>query len=178
MWVAMRIACLLSLIPLALAGGCAGMIATSGVNLDNFESMNDVHTKFGEPCATGSTKGSCKEDDPVPQNAAFYEEYRTRLKIADRDWCDGDGYAIFLISTAGTIEFFLFPQQLYYLTKHTITGQTLRIIYDTNGKVIAGQLDGKYLGLRPHYLTKEHEGDSKHESDSPPLPPPSFPSQP
>jgi hypothetical protein len=151
-WAAMRVACLLSLIQLTLVSGCAGMIATSGIKLDTFETMDEVHTTFGEPSATGSAKDAFKKGQNVPKEAAFYEDFRTRLKIADRDWCDGDGYAIVLIATCGTGELFLFPQQLYDLTKHTITGQTLRIIYDTRGRVLAGQLDGKDLYLRPPYF--------------------------
>jgi hypothetical protein len=169
----MRVACLLSLIPLAFTEGCAGLIATSGIDLDAFETSNEVHAKFGEPRATGSAKGTFKEGQPVPESAAFYEDYRTRQKISDRLWCDGDGYAISLVATAGTIEFLLLPQQLYYFTKHKITGQTLRMIYDANGKVVAGQLDGKNLFLHPHSLTTHEAASPSPPAISlPPLPGP------
>ena len=149
-----------------LPTGCAGMIATSGIKLDTFETIDEIHAKFGEPCMTGSAKDAFKESKPVYENAVFYEDYHTRQKIADRDWADGDGYAIGLIVTLGTAELLLFPHELFKLTKHEITGQTLRIVYDANGKVVAGQLDGENLYLHPHYHTSSKE-------DSPSLPPPS-----
>jgi hypothetical protein len=149
-----------------LPTGCAGMIAKSGIDLDAFESVNEVHSKFGEPCVKGSATDLAKGEQSIPKNQAFYEDYHTRLKISDRDWTHGDGYAMALSVTLGTVELLLVPEQLYYLTKHAITGQTLRIIYDSNGKVVAGELDGKPLYLDPHYHTTSKE-------KSPSLPPPS-----
>jgi len=142
----MRIAYLLFLVPATLSGGCAGLIAGAGTDPTEFKTKEEVHANFGEPCASGSVEGTLEKDQHTPRDAAFYEDYMTRRKIADRSFSDSMGaYGLCFISTLGTIELLLVPQQLYLMTKRTIAGQTLRIIYDANGKVVGGQLDGEEI---------------------------------
>lgn len=139
----MRIVTFLLLIPIAFAGGCAGMIAQCGTDPTALKTQKEVHDTFGEPVETGSQVGVTKEGEFVPKDAAFYEDYTTRRKIATP--YPGDGYIIFLIGSLGTLDLLLVPQQFCLMTKRAITGQTVRIIYDSNGKVIAVNLDGESL---------------------------------
>jgi len=141
----MRIAYLLFLVPVAFSGGCAGFIAGLGTNLNDFETIEQIHAKFGEPDASGSTNGEFKKGQVIHRDAMFYEDYAIRRKIADTGWCDGDGYAIEWISSLGTIDLLLVPQQLFIAAKRSIMGQRLRIIYDSHGRVVGCQIDGEDL---------------------------------
>lgn len=144
----MRSAYLLFLVPTIFSGGCAQMMAESGMDLSNFKSNEAIHAKFGEPCASGSTEGAFNKDQYVPRDAAFYEDYLTRRKLSTP--YTSIGYGMILVMTLGTIEPLLVTDQLFRITKRTIMGQTLRVIYDADGKVLGFHLDGESVYLPSH----------------------------
>jgi hypothetical protein len=143
----MRIAYLLFLVPIVFSGGCADKIARVGTVLSEFKTKEEMYAKFGEPCASGTTDGAFKEGQFIPRDAAFYEDYTTRQKIST-PYLE-PGYGMMLCMTLGTIELLLVPEQLYLIMKRKLVGQTLRVIYDANGKVVGAQLDGEDINFHP-----------------------------
>lgn len=131
----MRITYLLFLVLALASSGCAAKIAGLGTDPTKFETIEEVHAKFGQPDAGGTLDG---------KDGAFYEDYITRRKIATYPLCtSGPGYGIALVMTLGTVDLLMISNELCLSAKRTLTGQTLRFIYDNNGKLIKLQLDGE-----------------------------------
>ena len=160
----MRIAYLFLLVPAIGSSGCAGLIARSGLDPTQLQTAEDVHGKFGKPYASGSANDALKEDQSVPRNAAFYEDYMVRQKIATSNY--GEGYVMLLLITFGTAEFLALPPELFLLAKRSILGQKLRFTYDIEGRLIRLQLDGDeqqfWMFNCLHYAPRVPVQDSPH----------------
>jgi hypothetical protein len=127
------------------------MIARMGTDVGEFKGPEEVHAKFGEPVESGPTFGTFKKDEVVPSDAAFYEDFQTHKKIVDISNYREPGYKNIDLMTLGIIELYLIPCELGSLTKHTLLGQKLRVIYNPQGKVIAAQIDEKWIDFGPKY---------------------------
>ncbi len=125
--------CIFLLVACALlSSGCSMLIAGSGKDLATVTTREQVHAQFGEPVA----KGFDEEGD-------FYEDFRTRRKIAEKFRGGYMGAAV--VKSCGTLEFLLLPHELYLLGSRTFSGQTIRFSYDETGKVQMRKLDGDCL---------------------------------
>jgi hypothetical protein len=143
----MRIACLLCLVSAALSGGCAGMIARTGIDPTELKTKEEVRARFGEPTVIGSLDGT---------DGAFYEDYFTHRKIATHpDRTSSPGYVMGLFMTLGTLDLFLVPEELLLTAKRTVVGQTLRFTYDKNEKLLKLELDGDTDEFGGFYLSQK-----------------------
>ncbi len=126
-----RIACFLLVATTPLLSGCASIIARTGTDLYCLKSKEEVQAKLGKPVATGMEDGE------------FFEEYRTRRKIAEQ-WparCSGIGYAMLVTMTCGTSELISVPNELFILGRRTLLGQPIRVTYGEDGSVKYVRLD-------------------------------------
>jgi hypothetical protein len=131
----MRFASLLLALSLSLVSGCSIMIASCGKDVTALKTREEVHVLFGAPAASGVEDGR------------LYEDFYTRMKIATRPCCDGEGYAFLLVWTCGAAELVTTPCELYRLCIRTVLGQTIRVSYDRAGKPYATSRDGDSLRL-------------------------------
>lgn len=111
----MRNALPLLLAPTLLATGCSMLIAEAGTRYSEFDTREKAHKLFGEPINSGTSEGQ------------QFEEFFTRRKF---DTGGGlEGLARF-ICTLGLNELYLFPAELFRVTRSTVLGQTIRVTYD------------------------------------------------
>jgi YD repeat-containing protein len=115
----------------AFACGCSCMIAGVGKDLGDVETKAEMHDALGEPVARGLANG-----EP-------YEEFRTRMVIADDQSASDEGYALLLFISCGTSELVTVPYQLGLLCKRSLAGQVVRVTYDQNGHVTQVDRDGE-----------------------------------
>jgi YD repeat-containing protein len=121
---------------LTFSCGCAFMIAGAGKDLGRVESKRDMHAALGEPVAKGVADGR------------EYEEFRTRKVIAEDLTFQVEGYGMAWACTLGTIDLVCVPYQCYLLGKRTLLGQTIRVTYDQEGRIVEVERDGEsMLGL-------------------------------
>ena len=112
------------------------MIASSGIPVTGFQTLEDVHAQLGTPDA--SVVGIPNEGS-IPKGTAFYEDYFTHRKVAT-PYLE-PGHTMFLVMTLGTAELVLVPTELCVAAKRTIFGQSIRVFYNTDGKILDVQLD-------------------------------------
>lgn len=114
----MRYALLLLLAPALLATGCSMMLAEAGTRYSEFDTREKAHKLFGKPINSGSIEGH------------QFEEFFTRRKFSD-----GGGLEDLarFICTLGLNELYLFPTELFRVTRSTVLGQTIRITYEEDG---------------------------------------------
>jgi hypothetical protein len=117
----------------SLNGCCSVMIVESGKDLSKLPTSDEVHQRFGQPCAVGVIDGYS------------YEDYLTRQKIAEpvRGAALGMGVAY----TYGLGEFLALPSELTLLARRALFGQQLRFAYNQSGEVVRIFLDGEPLLL-------------------------------
>jgi hypothetical protein len=129
------------------------MIACSGKDLNKLETREQVYKKFGDPETT------TKKDGFV------VESYRTRQKIRDNSIRTAS-LGMGIVMTYGFGEFYLFPRELFILTRRTVLGQTISFAYDDDGDVKYATLDGEKVGWWGS------ADDRKKYRETHPLPPP------
>jgi hypothetical protein len=133
----------------SFSAGCASLIARCGKDLTGLKTKEEVHAQLGKPVSKGFVKGES------------FEEYRTRRKISED--CPirfgGDGYAMGLVLTLGTIDLLYVPREFYIAGKRSLLGQTMQVNYDASGAVTQIYLDGESLFLpwRTPYLNDAQE---------------------
>jgi hypothetical protein len=143
-----RIARTLLIAAASFVSGCAHMIAESGLDLAALPNKEAVHEQVGQPIATGT------------ENGHYFEEYRTRRKLAEPTpaRCWGEGYVILTTMTAGLSECIAVPNELFILGRRTVFGQPIRVTYAENGSVGSVLFDEPGV-LEPSYWSK-HEPPS------------------
>jgi|GEM_PF-7063219 len=124
-----------------LWAGCAPMIHYSGKNIAKLKTRDQVHKALGTP----SNIGRRAEED------GQFEEFQTRAKIADPK--AGDYNLLLDSASLGLYEIYSFPRTLGELAFSTCVGQTVRIDYDDDGKVIGSRIDLN--------VSKEHKDSSE-----------------
>jgi hypothetical protein len=114
-----------------LGGGCSYRIVRSGIDPCQFKTKDEVHEALGEPVSESfGTRVSA-------------EDFRTRVKIAERERAEGISLAVG--NTNGLLELYMGPFEMGTLIGRTVTGQTLRFLYDENDKVTDVLLNGSSL---------------------------------
>lgn len=126
------------------------MIAGAGKDLGAVETKAEMHGVLGEPVGQGVANG-----EP-------YEEFRTRMVIADDQSESDEGYALLLFVSCGTSELVTVPYQLGLLCKRSIVGQTVRVTYDQNGRVTQVDRDGESV-LGPFKKNRQPGGQPGSE---------------
>ncbi len=121
--------------------GCAPMINYSGKNIAKLKTRDQVHKALGTP----SNIGRRAEED------GQFEEFQTRAKIADPK--AGDYNLLLDSASLGLYELYSFPRTLGELAFSTCVGQTVRVEYDDDGKVIGSRIDLN--------VSKEHKDSSE-----------------
>ncbi len=131
----MRYAWLIVLPISLLPSGCSEFIASAGTDLEALKTKEEVHAKFGEPIATGTTE------------EGLYEDFRSRRKF--RDPIGSQGCAMGFGMTMGLGEFYQFPLELFLVGRSTLLGQDVRFTYDAAGKVKHAYLNGGRISFEP-----------------------------
>lgn len=138
----MRIVSFLLIATIPLLSGCAALIAQSGTDLTQLQTREEIHTKLGKPSCEGI------------QDGKFFEEYRTRRKIAEDEFSlPVPSYGYSLMGTCGAIDLVLVPYEILLVSGRTLLGQKIRVTYGKKGKVEDIELNGNSLFV-PFYLRK------------------------
>jgi hypothetical protein len=134
---AMRCTVLLLILSALASTGCSMFIAKAGKDLSPLESREDARAQFGEPIATGT-------DGESP-----FEEFRSRQKLSEPARASTHGMGIAM--TFFLFELYLFPRELCFLTKRTLFGQTIRVIYSPDGRIERMKIDDfpVWFGKKP-----------------------------
>lgn len=117
------------------ASGCAALIARSGTDLTCLQTKEEIHAQLGVPSTAGVEEGR------------YFEEYRTRRKIAQPMKYFGPGYAMGIVLTCGVSELICVPTELYLVCHRGLLGQTVRVTYDVADTVYNVELNGNSLYL-------------------------------
>jgi hypothetical protein len=90
----------------------------------------EVEAALGKPTHVGE------------QDGKTFEEYETRRKIVEPGFLGATNIPMALGFSWGLAEFFLFPEQVWNVSKRTLLGQEIRFIYNQQGKVEQVLFDG------------------------------------
>jgi hypothetical protein len=108
--------------------GCSMLIASSGKDLSQLKTRDEVREQFGEPMM------SCNEE------GRDFDDFRSHRKIAYQ--LRTAGYSMSLAMTLGLGEFITFPYEVYETGKDVIVGQDVRFYYDENGRTTECLVNG------------------------------------
>jgi hypothetical protein len=112
-----------------LGGGCAGMLARSGIDPGYAKTREQVHETFGNPATSGVTEGGEQ-----------YEDYCCHRKVSEN--LRASVLWLMALSSFGLTDFYYVPCELGRTGWKTIRGYDLRFVYDAEGRVTKHLIDG------------------------------------
>jgi hypothetical protein len=145
---AMRYLRLTLVISSLISSGCSSLLARSGVDLSALATREQVRAEFGEPEASGTTEDG------------YYEEYHSRRKISDP--VIASAYGMMFVMYFGLGEAVSLPIEAGRLASTTISGQEIRVTYDSADQVdrILIDDDSHRFQVTPNDITSDENSES------------------